>query len=94
MSRVSYLETPNGQLAIVHATPLQLQDHAAAQRLVKSMRGKLAGMPTVLRASDGDSVTVFGDSGLAYLAAKAEVEVLPIVELWAAHPSEHGPTNG
>ncbi len=80
-SRVSFLETPNGHLMIVHGRWADVADRKAAEHRLRVLRTLLDGMPAVLRFREGSAVVVIGESPVGRYAHDARIELLPVLEL-------------
>ena len=79
--RVSFLETGQGTIAIVHVEPQQLVDEIACRRQRRAIGRALAGMDVILRCRLGDAVSCHADAHLRHHALEPEVDYLPVVAL-------------
>jgi hypothetical protein len=78
---LSFFETPNGPLAVVHVQPQQLADEITATRLRRSLSRSLGGLPVILRCRIASSVSFSADDHLRGYAVDPVIDCLPVMSL-------------
>jgi hypothetical protein len=83
---ISFLETCDAPVGILHVHPRDLLNTAEAARTLARVRCLLGGMEVVQRARVGEQVFFGGDQRLYRYAVDPLVDTLPIVRLesWPA----------
>jgi hypothetical protein len=78
---VSFLETDNSPVVIIHAEPRDVLDDAEAARTRARVRSLVGGLDVVHRSCLGDHMLFGGDRHLHRYAANEAVDALPVVRL-------------
>jgi hypothetical protein len=78
---VSFLETDNAPVVIIHTEPRDLLDDANAARTRAHVRSLLGGLDVVHRACLGDHMLFGGERHLYRYVADQAVDALPVVRL-------------
>jgi hypothetical protein len=83
---VSFLETCDAPVVVVHVHPRDLLDTRGAARTQACVRSLLGGLDVVLRARFGERLLFGGDQRLYRYAVDPTVDALPILRLesWPA----------
>jgi hypothetical protein len=78
---LSFLETCDGPVAIVHARPHDLADADEADRACRRLSRALGDLPVVARCAEGNALLFGGPMHLRRHAADPTVDALPIIEV-------------
>jgi hypothetical protein len=76
---VSFLETDNAPIVIIHVEPRDLLDDANAARTRAHVRSLVGGLDVVHRSCLGDHMLFGGERRLHRYAADEAVDALPVV---------------
>jgi hypothetical protein len=78
---VSFLETDNSPVVIIHAEPRDVLDDPEATRTRARVRSLVGGLDVVHRSCLGDHMLFGGERHLYRYAANEAVDALPVVRL-------------
>jgi hypothetical protein len=79
--RLSFIETCDAPVVVIHAKPQDLADPAAAARECARVSAAMGGLQVVQRCASGNALIFGGPSHLRRYAADETVDALPVFEV-------------